>query len=129
MAVSYWPKKLQMIHLTVEELSATDKQSPLNSQLGFSGSPISKEKNKVYAVYTMTQDCKRNRPNILVTGTPGTGKTTTSSALAESTQLRHVNIGELAREKNLHDGWDDELDCHVINEDLVFIRNSRRFLF
>ncbi|XP_022758718.1 adenylate kinase isoenzyme 6 homolog [Durio zibethinus] len=62
---------------------------------------------------------KRKRPNILVTGTPGTGKTTTSSALVEATQLHHINIGDLVREKNLHDGWDDDLQCHVINEDLV----------
>lgn len=61
----------------------------------------------------------RKKPNILVTGTPGTGKTTTSFSLAEATQLRHINIGELVREKNLHDGWDDQFDCHIINEDLV----------
>ncbi|XP_057546105.1 adenylate kinase isoenzyme 6 homolog [Amaranthus tricolor] len=61
----------------------------------------------------------RTKPNILITGTPGTGKTTMSSALAEAAQLRHVNIGELVKEKNLHDGWDEELDCHIINEDLV----------
>ena len=62
---------------------------------------------------------KRNKPNILITGTPGTGKTTTSSALAESADLRHVNIGDLVKDKALHDGWDDDLDCYVINEDLV----------
>ncbi|KAF3952562.1 hypothetical protein ACB098_08G030100 [Castanea mollissima] len=62
---------------------------------------------------------RKRGPNILVTGTPGTGKTTTSSALAEATQLRHIIIGDLVKEKNLHDGWDDELDCYVINEDLV----------
>ncbi|KAL9674874.1 hypothetical protein QQ045_003073 [Rhodiola kirilowii] len=61
----------------------------------------------------------RKKPNILVTGTPGTGKTTTCEALAEATGLRHVNIGELVKEKNLHDGWDDEFECHVINEDLI----------
>ncbi|MBA0679400.1 hypothetical protein Goari_011169 [Gossypium aridum] len=59
---------------------------------------------------------KRKRPNILVTGTPGTGKTTTSSALAEATNLRHINIGDLVKEKNLHDGWDDDLQCHVCDE-------------
>ncbi|CAB4320551.1 unnamed protein product [Prunus armeniaca] len=61
----------------------------------------------------------RKRPNILVTGTPGTGKTTTSSALTEATQLHHINVGDLVKAKNLHDGWDDELDCYIINEDLV----------
>lgn len=62
---------------------------------------------------------RRKKPNILVTGTPGTGKTTTSSLLSDATELRHINIGELVKQKNLHDGWDDELDCHIINEDLV----------
>lgn len=62
---------------------------------------------------------KRERPNILVTGTPGTGKTTTCSLLADATKLRHVNVGDLVKKKELHDGWDDEFECHVINEDLV----------
>ncbi|CAA7390809.1 unnamed protein product [Spirodela intermedia] len=61
----------------------------------------------------------RARPNILVTGTPGTGKTTTSSLVAEATQLRHINVGDLVKRKGLHDGWDEELECHIINEDLV----------
>ena len=67
----------------------------------------------------MEQNSSRKKPNILVTGTPGTGKTTTSSALAEATQLRHINVGDLVKHKNLHDGWDDKLECYIINEDLV----------
>nr|KYP48172.1 putative adenylate kinase isoenzyme 6 [Cajanus cajan] len=62
---------------------------------------------------------KRGKPIILVTGTPGTGKTTVCTALAEATQLHHINVGELVKENNLRDSWDDELDCYVINEDLV----------
>ncbi|CAA3007518.1 adenylate kinase isoenzyme 6 homolog [Olea europaea subsp. europaea] len=62
---------------------------------------------------------KREKPNILITGTPGTGKTTMASALAEATQFCHINIGDLVKEKNLHDGWDDQFDCYLINEDLV----------
>ncbi|KAL6639114.1 hypothetical protein ACP70R_022844 [Stipagrostis hirtigluma subsp. patula] len=63
---------------------------------------------------------RRARPNVLMTGTPGTGKTTTCSLLADAAGLRHVNIGDLVREKGLHDGWDADLECHVINEDLTF---------
>ncbi|KAK7276597.1 hypothetical protein RIF29_17740 [Crotalaria pallida] len=62
---------------------------------------------------------KRKKPNLLVTGTPGTGKTTMSTALAEATHLRHINIGDLVKEKKLHDGWDDELHCFILNEELV----------
>ncbi|KAF9587118.1 hypothetical protein IFM89_039661 [Coptis chinensis] len=61
----------------------------------------------------------RKKPNILITGTPGVGKTTTSSLLADATQLRHINIGELVKQNNLYDGWDEDFHCHVINEDLV----------
>nr|TKR99705.1 adenylate kinase isoenzyme 6-like isoform X1 [Populus alba] len=39
--------------------------------------------------------------------------------LVEATQFRHINIGDLVKEKNLHDGWDDQFDCYIINEDLV----------
>ncbi|KAL1217913.1 Adenylate kinase isoenzyme 6 -like protein [Cardamine amara subsp. amara] len=61
----------------------------------------------------------RPKPNLLITGTPGTGKSTTASALAEATNLRYICIGDLVKEKNLHDGWDDKFGCYIINEDLV----------
>ncbi|XP_004241269.1 adenylate kinase isoenzyme 6 homolog isoform X2 [Solanum lycopersicum] len=68
----------------------------------------------------MTQNSSgRKRPNILITGTPGTGKTTTAAALAEVTALRHINVGDFANEENLTNGWDDTFDCYYINEDLV----------
>ncbi|CAA7025031.1 unnamed protein product [Microthlaspi erraticum] len=61
----------------------------------------------------------RVRPNVLITGTPGTGKSTTAAALAEATNFRHICVGDLVKEKNLHDGWDDKFDAYIINEDLV----------
>lgn len=61
----------------------------------------------------------RQKPNILVTGTPGTGKTSMCSLLTDSTTLRHINVGDLVKQKHLHDGWDPDLQCYVLNEDLL----------
>lgn len=63
----------------------------------------------------------RHLPNILVTGTPGTGKTTTCELLAESTGFTHVNVGDLVKSESLHCGWDDEYSCYIIDEDKVRI--------
>ncbi|KAF1323944.1 adenylate kinase, partial [Globisporangium splendens] len=52
-------------------------------------------------------------PNILVTGTPGTGKTSMCQLLA------HVNVGDLVKERELHEGRDEEFDCFVLDEDKV----------
>ncbi|KAG7606760.1 Adenylate kinase isoenzyme 6 [Arabidopsis thaliana] len=62
---------------------------------------------------------RRARPNLLITGTPGTGKSTTAAALAEATNLRYICIGDLVKEKEFYHGWDSELECHFINEDSV----------
>ena len=62
----------------------------------------------------------RSRPNILITGTPGTGKSATASVVASRLPaMRHVEVGALAREKALHEGWDEELQCHVLDEERI----------
>ncbi|KAL4448646.1 hypothetical protein ABPG75_005865 [Micractinium tetrahymenae] len=61
----------------------------------------------------------RSAPNILVCGTPGTGKTTLCQQVAEATGLKHINIGDLVKAQSLHSGWDDEFECLVIDEDKV----------
>jgi adenylate kinase len=58
-------------------------------------------------------------PNILITGTPGTGKTTTASLLASALNYTHVNVSELVKEKSLHEGFDQEFQSFIIDEDLV----------
>ncbi|KAI8966955.1 AAA domain-containing protein [Mycotypha africana] len=60
---------------------------------------------------------ERSLPNILVTGTPGTGKTTTSEMIAEATGLKHVNVGELVKTQQLHEGYLEEFDTHILDED------------
>ncbi|XP_053513226.1 adenylate kinase isoenzyme 6-like isoform X2 [Artibeus jamaicensis] len=56
-------------------------------------------------------DCSR--------GTPGVGKTTLGKELAARSELKYVNVGDLAREGQLYDGYDEEYDCPLVDEDRV----------
>lgn len=62
----------------------------------------------------------RDKPNVLITGTPGTGKSTMVQALIERVPtLRAVDITALVRDKQLHTGWDDEYKSYILDEDRV----------
>ena len=61
----------------------------------------------------------RSRANILITGTPGTGKTVLGTELAKRTGMNYVNVGELAKENNFYEGWDDKYQCHVLDDERV----------
>jgi len=60
-------------------------------------------------------------PVIVITGTPGTGKSTHAELLASSSPvpLRHINVGELVKEKSLHSGFDEEWQSYIVDEDKV----------
>ena len=62
---------------------------------------------------------KRTKPNILITGTPGTGKSTTASEVAQKTGLKYTDIGEVAKIGQLYDGWDEQFQCYILDEDKV----------
>ncbi|KAI8619482.1 adenylate kinase isoenzyme 6-like protein [Chytriomyces sp. MP71] len=61
----------------------------------------------------------RSSPNILITGTPGTGKTTTAALVAQACGLVHIEVGRVVKEKMLHDGFDEEFNSYILNEDKV----------
>lgn len=63
-------------------------------------------------------------PNIVVTGTPGTGKSTLASQICETFAmesgvhpLRHINVGPLVKEKSFHASYDPEWDSYEVDED------------
>ncbi|XP_006762448.1 PREDICTED: adenylate kinase isoenzyme 6 isoform X3 [Myotis davidii] len=58
-------------------------------------------------------------PYLLHGGTPGVGKTTLGKELAARSGLKYVNVGDLAREGQLYDGYDEEYDCPILDEDRV----------
>jgi broad-specificity NMP kinase len=57
--------------------------------------------------------------NILVTGTPGTGKTTLAAEVAQATGWEHINIGERVKAEELHHGWDEDFEAWTLDEDKV----------
>jgi len=59
----------------------------------------------------------RQTPNILIVGTPGTGKTTLASIIAEKSDLKHVNVSELSSDKRFLDEFDEERQCYVLDEE------------
>ena len=65
----------------------------------------------------------RTRPNILITGTPGTGKSTHAQLLVQASPvpLQHINVSELVKEKGLHEGFDNEWNTYIVDEDKVRI--------
>lgn len=63
----------------------------------------------------------RIRPNILIAGTPGTGKTTLCESVVSGSAgtMIHVDVGKLVREKGLHSGFDTEMEAFTLDEDKV----------
>ncbi|KAM4055970.1 AAA domain-containing protein [Hirsutella rhossiliensis] len=59
----------------------------------------------------------RQSPNIIITGTPGVGKTTHCESLAERTGLRHVSVNQIVKDQECHEGWSDEYQSWIVDED------------
>ncbi|MDD1720447.1 MAG: dephospho-CoA kinase, partial [Euryarchaeota archaeon] len=52
---------------------------------------------------------------IALTGTPGTGKTTISTALRECYGVKTIDINEIVRAHQYVDKYDSRRDCVVVN--------------
>jgi adenylate kinase len=61
----------------------------------------------------------RTCPNIIITGTPGVGKTVHCEQLAQDTGLRHLSINQIAKDRGCYDTYDEELKTWVVDEDKV----------
>jgi broad-specificity NMP kinase len=61
----------------------------------------------------------RTQPNIIVTGTPGVGKTSHCELLAQKTSLKHLSINDVVKDKSCHEGFDEEMKSYIVDEDKV----------
>lgn len=58
-------------------------------------------------------------PVIVITGTPGTGKSTHAQLLVNESRipLRHINVGELVKEKGFYEEFDHDWASYTVDED------------
>lgn len=60
-------------------------------------------------------------PVIVITGTPGTGKSTLAEAIIRKSPVpfKHVNVSLLVKENGLHVGYDEEAQTYDVDEERV----------
>ena len=68
----------------------------------------------------------RELPNVLITGTPGVGKTSFSLLLVDKLKeinsewnFKNINIGKLINEKKLYKKWNNEFNVPEFDDELV----------
>jgi adenylate kinase len=62
----------------------------------------------------------RKAPNILITGTPGMGKSSLAEMLMHNFDgLKHLNISEVIKERGLADRYDDKWQTWEFDHDKV----------
>lgn len=61
----------------------------------------------------------RTDPNIIITGTPGVGKTVHCTSLAQRTGLHHLDINDVVKKHNIGESSNDPDDPHtkIVDED------------
>ncbi|KAL8945125.1 MAG: hypothetical protein Q9211_000337 [Gyalolechia sp. 1 TL-2023] len=59
----------------------------------------------------------RSKPNIIITGTPGVGKTSLCESLIDTTDLQHLPVNRIAKERDCHEGWDEDTKSWIVDED------------
>lgn len=57
--------------------------------------------------------------SILCTGTPGVGKSTLCEQLAERTGLEWLEVGQIAKDCECFEDYDEVYQCPVLDEDKV----------
>lgn len=72
------------------------------------------------------QQKKQQLPNILITGTPGVGKTSLIESLCDETELNNVDLNLIIKTQKFYDDTDKERDCLIVDEDKLmdFVEES-----
>ena len=68
----------------------------------------------------------RQLPNIVITGTPGTGKSSHAEAFKAACPFEYaiLNVGDIVKERGCHDGWNEEWQSYDVDEDRVSVSSK-----
>ena len=84
---------------------------------------INSEEIEIKRVKKSRKSGQRTKPNILIAGTPGTGKSSLCEKIKEimpaEENVKVINLGEFAKENDFLGDWDDKYECHEIDEEKV----------
>lgn len=61
----------------------------------------------------------RQNPNIVITGTPGVGKTTHAEQLARAIGFNHLSVNQIVKDEGFHEVKDEETGSWIVDEDKV----------
>lgn len=61
----------------------------------------------------------RQLPNVIITGSPGVGKSAHCEQLEQETELKHLSINQTVKDKGCHEGYDEELKTYIVDEEKV----------
>jgi adenylate kinase family enzyme len=59
----------------------------------------------------------RTAPNVIVTGTPGVGKTVHCEQLAQDLGLKHLSVNQVAKDRDCYEEYDEERKSWVVDDD------------
>ena len=63
-------------------------------------------------------EARRYGPNIIVTGTPGCGKSSTCEFLKNKLKdYKYYNISDFAKDNDCFEGYDEGRKSHIVDED------------
>lgn len=61
----------------------------------------------------------RTAPNVIITGTPGVGKTVHCEQLAQEIGLKHLSVNQVAKDRDCYEEYDEERKSWVVDDDKV----------
>jgi adenylate kinase len=69
------------------------------------------------AALVVQSEGKVKRPNILITGTPGTGKSSLAEAVSKKIGFEYMNVGDMVKDSKFYSEYNEEFDTYIMDDD------------